>query len=100
MGLRAQESNKRAKRDRINWIPRYRQWHYKPIFYWETWEIWQYIRDNHLPYCHLYDEGFHRLGCVICPLHSKRIRALHEKRWPGHYKVYEKVKERLDGRET
>jgi len=53
----------------------------RPILSWDTWDVWQYIRENSIPYCYLYDEGakregygegyFHRLGCVLCPFSHK-----------------------------
>jgi phosphoadenosine phosphosulfate reductase len=53
-----------------------------PILEWTDDEVWTFIRDNNLPYCSLYDEGFKRLGCVGCPMAGKdRIRML--KRYPG-----------------
>lgn len=39
----------------------------RPIIDWSVEEVWEYIRQNNLPYCSLYDEGFTRLGCVLCP---------------------------------
>ena len=39
----------------------------RPILNFDNYDIWQYIRENNLPYCSLYDEGFKRLGCVLCP---------------------------------
>jgi len=39
----------------------------RPILDFDNHDIWQYIRENNLPYCSLYDEGFKRLGCVLCP---------------------------------
>ena len=39
----------------------------RPIINFDDYDIWQYIRGNNLPYCSLYDEGFKRLGCVLCP---------------------------------
>lgn len=39
----------------------------RPIIGWNTSEVWEYINSNSLPYCSLYDEGFKRLGCVLCP---------------------------------
>ena len=39
----------------------------RPIINFDNYDIWQYLRENHLPYCSLYDEGFKRLGCVLCP---------------------------------
>lgn len=39
----------------------------RPINGWEAGEVWEYINHNNLAYCSLYDEGFKRLGCVLCP---------------------------------
>ena len=49
----------------------------RPIIDWDNYDIWQYLRENNISYCYLYDEGatlksygkgvFKRLGCVLCP---------------------------------
>jgi len=39
----------------------------RPMLDFTTGEVWEYIRSNGLSYCRLYDEGFTRLGCVLCP---------------------------------
>lgn len=49
----------------------------RPILEFSDDDVWEYIRENNLPYCYLYDEGadrkgygegiFKRLGCVLCP---------------------------------
>jgi len=39
----------------------------RPILDWDTGDIWEYIRENQLPYCSLYNKGFKRLGCILCP---------------------------------
>jgi len=101
MGLRAEESVKRAKRGNISklgkWII------YKPVFDWLTWEIWDHIERHELPYCSLYDEGFDRIGCVVCPFLCRPNQwALnqHRERWPKHYYAFEKAMKKLwDGRE-
>lgn len=46
---------------------KYNKYFVRPILEWNTAEVWEYIRVNSLPYCSLYDEGFNRLGCVLCP---------------------------------
>ena len=51
-----------------------------PIIEWRDEDVWCYIRERGLPYCHLYDEGFHRLGCVICPFERDVARSM--RRWP------------------
>lgn len=54
-----------------------------PIFKWAKNDVWNFIRGNNIPYCKLYDEGFHRIGCLLCPMASKRERARARKRYPG-----------------
>lgn len=47
-----------------------------PIANFTEHDVWSYIRENNLPYCSLYDEGFKRLGCVLCPFSSDTKREL------------------------
>jgi phosphoadenosine phosphosulfate reductase len=37
-----------------------------PILHFMEKDIWQYIRDNKIPYCELYDKGYRSLGCMPC----------------------------------
>lgn len=94
MGIRAEESWKRAIRPNPDYHKKQKHWLYKPIFHWREWEIWEYIERHKLPYCSLYDEGFDRLGCVICPWlcnpNSKKLE-LHRQRWPKKYAAFERV---------
>lgn len=97
MGIRAEESRARAARPRINYHEKLRQMHYKPIFHWLEWHIWEFIDSMRLPYPSLYDEGFERLGCVVCPFilgpgeaAQKRL-ARQKAKWPALYKVFERV---------
>lgn len=53
-----------------------------PIIDFTTAEVWQYIRENNLVYCSLYDEGFKRLGCVLCPMEGVRQTQIELKRFP------------------
>ncbi|HEY3273604.1 MAG TPA: phosphoadenosine phosphosulfate reductase family protein [Methanocella sp.] len=52
-----------------------------PVRDWRALEIWLYIRMEHLPYNPLYDQGFERIGCWLCPsaLQAEyvRMRELH-----------------------
>ena len=92
MGIRAEESYRRAQRPRVD---KYRGiTTYKPIFYWQEWQIWELIESRHLPYPSLYDEGFGRIGCVICPfIMGKNQGKLerHRERWPAMYRIFERV---------
>jgi len=66
-----------------------------PIIDWSTGEVWEYIRQNNLPYCSLYDEGFKRLGCVMCPMTSNQNRQREALRFPKIALAWEHAFERL-----
>lgn len=53
-----------------------------PIVDWTGDEVWEYINAHNLPYCGLYDEGYERLGCVMCPLTTGKQRRRDAERWP------------------
>lgn len=93
MGIRAEESSSRAKVGPINthWKDiGYTDFH--PIYYWKGWEVWEHIQKYNLKVPPLYDWGFDRIGCVICPYHSGRDGLLHEKyrqHWPKFFDLWE-----------
>lgn len=96
MGIRAEESRARAARGQIDFNPKYKKTTYKPIFNWQEWHVWEFIEQNNLKYPSLYDEGFSRIGCIICPnIMSKNMVQMQRNRdrWPHIYKVFEKVTE-------
>jgi phosphoadenosine phosphosulfate reductase len=93
MGIRAEESVRRASRPRIDTFSK--QTTYKAIFKWPEWVVWEFIESIGLAYPSLYDEGFHRIGCIICPFilgirpGAIRQRELSMTRWPLMWKAYE-----------
>jgi len=44
-----------------------RQHFFNPIFDWSTKDVWEFTIRYKVPYCELYDQGFTRMGCVLCP---------------------------------
>lgn len=68
-GIRAEESPRRAKRPQVEAGKQGTKFVHV-IKNWSTADVWQYIRENNLPYCKLYDEGFDRIGCVLCPFQT------------------------------
>lgn len=101
LGIRAEESINRAKYSRVTAFhkgPNRGKTIYYPILRWLEWTIWDYIEKYNLPYCNLYDEGFNRIGCVICPyICNKNLAQVNRNRnrWPNFYKVFEKYAERV-----
>ena len=65
------------------------------IIDWEAGDVWRYIRERGLEYSGLYDEGFERLGCVLCPLANQRVREHEAERWPGMVAAYRRAFVRL-----
>lgn len=68
-GIRAEESPRRAKRPQVEAGSNGTKFVHV-IKNWSTADVWQFIRENNLPYCSLYDEGFSRIGCVLCPFQT------------------------------
>lgn len=66
-----------------------------PIVDWTDAEVWQFIRQERIPYCCLYDEGFHRLGCIGCPMATQRGRSIEFARWPKYLTAYLHAFERM-----
>lgn len=105
-GIRAAESSKRAKRKEVEQIGEkgvlfsLDQWSRKSeqgiecvggkdkivvssIFKWSNNDVWAFIRGNGIEYCKLYDEGFHRIGCMFCPMKNIGTKAVERQRYPG-----------------
>lgn len=86
-GIRWEESSQRKKRSMVHVCYNHPSKHFvHPIIDWDEEDIWEFIRSEDLPYCSLYDEGFKRIGCVLCPLFRGRKADI--ERFPGFYKAY------------
>jgi len=44
-----------------------------PIIDWTARDVWEFLNEVvKVPHCSLYDNGHHRIGCILCPMSSKR----------------------------
>ena len=59
-----------------------------PIIDWTDRDVWDFIKSENIPYCGLYDEGWHRLGCIGCPMAQKHGRERGFLRWPKYKRAY------------
>jgi len=91
MGIRAAESIRRASRPRIDTFGG--RTLYKPIFGWNEYYVWEFIDSMGLAYPSLYDEGFDRIGCIICPFinHYPAKLKRNRERWPATFRIFENV---------
>lgn len=53
-----------------------------PIIEWTEEEVWTFLNTLGIKHCCLYDEGFTRIGCILCPMSSLAQKKRDEKRWP------------------
>ena len=104
IGIRADESARRAKRNEVE-INRHKYSNsldqfnidveskhvcikgkdkllVSPIFHWTDRDVWQFIRNNKMEYCKLYDEGYIRIGCMFCPMASVKSKQRDRLRYP------------------
>ena len=89
-GVRWGESHRRSKRRMVEACMRDKSKHYlHPIIDWKDTEVWEFIRSENIDYCKLYDEGFKRLGCVLCPMRRDVQRQM--KRWPRIARAWERA---------
>jgi len=91
-GIRAQESNNRKN----NWstlTPRATDKSYvlNPILYFTDEDVWTTIKEEKIPYCSLYDEGWKRLGCIGCPMAGTEGRKKEFARWPKFEQAWQRA---------
>lgn len=104
IGVRKQESARRAKREEISTTIKgkraeetFDQWSeheeqmvtcvggkdkilVSPIIYWTEREVWEFLNANSIPHCKLYDEGGKRIGCLCCPMsnYKQKLKDIRE----------------------
>lgn len=66
-----------------------------PIIDWSDSDVWEFIRKYNVPYCHLYDEGFKRLGCIGCPMAGVEKQKKELERYPKFKQAYLHAFERM-----
>ena len=68
MGQRKLESFQRSQESRVSsnpWVPGQRS--ANPIQKWNALEVWLYIFRENASFNLLYNRGYHRMGCYLCP---------------------------------
>lgn len=102
IGIRREESAKRSKRnevemDRYKFSGSFDQWSehrenmvtcvggkdkilVSPILYWTSRDVWEFLNSNGIPHCSLYDKGYKRIGCILCPMsgHKQKVKELRD----------------------
>ncbi|MDR1090710.1 MAG: phosphoadenosine phosphosulfate reductase family protein [Prevotella sp.] len=66
-----------------------------PILQWTEKDVWAFLSLRGLPHCELYDMGYKRIGCIMCPMASKSSAHRDRKMFPKVERAYKKAIERL-----
>lgn len=103
VGVRNEESYKRSKRKEITshkFSGNFDQWSeheesmvacvkgkdkilVSPIIHWTERDVWQFLNEVvKVPHCKLYDEGYHRIGCILCPMANRKQKVRDMQRFP------------------
>lgn len=54
-----------------------------PIFQWTDKDVWYFLNEIvQVPHCELYDMGYTRIGCILCPMASKKSKLRDMKMFP------------------
>ncbi len=65
-GLRKEQSVTRGDLEVIQWDDQFDMIKISPLLDWTTEQVWDYIRDNDVPYNALHDKGYPSIGCTPC----------------------------------
>ena len=54
-----------------------------PIIHWTERDVWQFLNEVvKVPHCKLYDEGYRRIGCILCPMANRKQKIRDMQRFP------------------
>ena len=106
IGIRKEESARRAKREEISTEIKgkrveetFDQWSeheekmvtcvggkdkilVSPIIHWTERDVWEFLNVNGIPHCELYDQRYTRIGCICCSMSQSRQKRKEIERWP------------------
>lgn len=107
IGIRKEESARRSKREEVSTSIKgkrteetFDQWSehqekmvtcvggkdkilVSPIIHWTERDVWEFLNDVvKVPHCKLYDEGYTRIGCILCPMSNRKSKRRDIERFP------------------
>ena len=53
-----------------------------PIIEWTDDDVWNFLNTIGVAHCELYEQGWHRIGCIGCPMSTAKQKIIENKRWP------------------
>lgn len=53
-----------------------------PILTWTEDDVWDLLNSEGIPHCELYDRGYKRIGCIMCPMSTTRQKLREMEEYP------------------
>ena len=66
-----------------------------PIIDWTEQDVWEFLNYSDLPHCTLYDRGYTRVGCLFCPMASRRALRLMQQDYPKYAAAFIRLIHRI-----
>ena len=82
-GVRRVDSKTRAGARRFGWDVRFDRWKLNPLADWGDKQVWTYIKERHVPYNPLHDQGYPSIGCMPCTSVPGEGQDSRAGRWAG-----------------
>ena len=82
-GIRRVDSETRADAPKFGWDERFGLWKLNPLADWDEKQVWNYIKDHHVPYNALHDQGYPSIGCMPCTSVALEGTGERAGRWAG-----------------
>ena len=86
-GVRRGDSASRSKTPKLGWDKKFDLWKLNPLADWSERDVWNYIREHHLPYNPLHDHGYPSIGCTHCTKPVGPGGSPRDGRWAGQSKT-------------
>jgi len=82
-GIRRVDSETRASAAKFAWDERFGLWKLNPLADWDEKRVWSYIKEHHIPYNPLHDQGYPSIGCMPCTTVALEGAGERAGRWAG-----------------
>jgi len=80
-GLRASQSVTRVNMNAFEYDAGNKVIKFNPLINWSEEDVWEYIKQNHVPYNKLHDQGYPSIGCAPCSRAIKDGEDVRSGRW-------------------
>ncbi len=80
-GVRRQQGQSRQDLDIVSWVEKYQVYKICPLANWFEANVWEFIRENSVPYNKLHDKGYPTIGCAPCTRPVRPAEDVRSGRW-------------------